>query len=1836
MFERTPGCVPDRTHPLYEIMQEMKSLSPDKRKALIISLSKISSCMTPLYSFYGGFNAALSVETPASQNVHLTKQVFENLPLEAKLNYLLGGQYQPQSSFELPGLSKLKSHLAQNMTDTALSKIEGIVALFGALSSVSDATGFLSVLVIYAKTHKQQSLIKQMSSIVQSLFSDYGPQSSGDKPEWLKKMKRALYDWKLIINNPGFAHISRVLSLLVTLGVIDEVSVSLGRFEIFAVEAQKRHVNAIDLSDAIIDTVCFFAEGGYTCFVTGSIAPLLFSTPKLVEMEELYLKAIADWEHARNGNLGRFSDTTEQKFDYDIKNLIEEFHELYKTTPAGTEKKIILQRWEQLSKVYTEFTSTRIAGGLRKSPFCTKIYGDSGTGKSTFADITMSSSLKSVGAECGPDFICTLNESDKYMSNYRSYITGVKLDDLGNAKKEFWEMAPSESIIKLVNNVKEYAVMADLANKGKISIEPNAVTITTNVEELHAGLSSYNAMSVLRRCHVHVELKVRPEFLTNKLLDTAKVLAKFGTMDKLNDIWLITLKTPIGDGPSGQSFSHYDIIHKDISITEYVNIIAELSKKHDNEQEKVVVAFTDPSNIVNLCEECNKCLETCTCTPSVATTVESDSESDEDEDYGPQFGERLAGHIVRRGNSYGHKIRSKRCLLETNVEDLAIDGLIKGIEAFEKSPYSSWTSYIPEQWMDNDFVKSNVLAYGHDVIGQEVSRYVKRMCFANGVTSLGIYKFLGFKASMLYAGLSGIYHMTTIGAVVETKKTAYFDRLVEARGTLPELFRTIRDKHVKYACATFAALGALYGVAKTYKAIKSNLSVQGKLNPKSIADIRARDMESDVWKVPTHKPMSNSGSFVNQDFASSALRKAQYVIDIGSHFSGAFCVRSKYFLIPGHLLPEETDEIRLTGIGGVHRSLLNPLKAYRLPHTDAALIYVHNARPSKDMLCHFENDYVTRPIMAQLHGVHANLEQFTTRTWWHHSNDVHNGAETFPGSFYDLIKMETFDGMCMSPLVSDSKEKKILGFHIGGVTGTNKGCGFAISAPQILSAIHELEKLSPTFIPAPQAKDIEDSMLGKEYAQSGDVHYKCPTNFITGEPALEAYGTVSGRSTTRSSVMETPISQVVERVTGVPNDYGPPQFISPLTRDDGKIDQRAWRPWFESLEVCSKPSIGFDQARVDEAIEDYLSGLKEVFDANRKTYSVELVPLSHQETISGIQGKRFIDAMVTKTSVGYPIGGPKSNHMFDLDPTDSHSCPREFTPEILAEIERVLVLIDAGDHPNLIFGASLKDEPTKRTKDKVRVFQAAPLVLQYLIRMYFLPIARFLSLNPLIAELAVGINAHGPEWDELSRFMAKFGDDRIIAGDYSKYDLRMPAQLTLSAFSVMIQIAKWSGNYTVGDIKRMNVLAHEVCTPLVAYNGTLIRFLGTNPSGQNMTVYINSIVNSLLHRLAFFDAYPKSQMVEIGKELGLGRPATARDLMALETYGDDAYGSVRPGYDKFNHVQMANYLADHDMKFTMPDKESDPIPFLNRFDADFLKRKNRYSEELGQYVGMLEEASIFKSLHSIIKSKSVSPMEVCTQNIDGALREWFFHGREVFEHRRKQMKQIAEVHDLPCRTLEDDYDSRVAEWKLKYKPQMGKIFDLNKWAKQKQIHFRGIQNLLNFKHNIITNGNDKHMDKKLELINERLHELSHCEGDSYGFSCSEEDDDSTISEITLPKAVAHENELVQRVIQDLGRPAALEYTVILDCIGRGDLLYIDPEIAIVIECKRVIGRGSSHSKLVVDQAIKYANVLAIVRPDLTVYGLTYTEYGYTIVEVIGEPRFPEKYAQLLDSAPIRV
>jgi hypothetical protein len=303
-------------------------------------------------------------------------------------------------------------------------------------------------------------------------------------------------------------------------------------------------------------------------------------------------------------------------------------------------------------------------------------------------------------------------------------------------------------------------------------------------------------------------------------------------------------------------------------------------------------------------------------------------------------------------------------------------------------------------------------------------------------------------------------------------------------------------------------------------------------------------------------------------------------------------------------------------------------------------------------------------------------------------------------------------------------------------------------------------------------------------------------------------------------------------------------------------------------------------------------------------------------------------------------------------------------------------------------------------------------------------VARILSVFPLISECAVGVNADGPEWEQLSKHISKFGEDRILAGDYKTYDLRMPAQLMFAAFRVMIEIARASGNYTAKDLAIMHGIATDICYPLMAYNGDLIQHFGSNPSGQNLTVYINSIVNSLLFRCAYYYIYTNREV------------PVFRKVCALSTYGDDAKSSVRKGYDEFNHISVASFLAEHDMIFTMPDKESTPIPYMRDEDADFLKRSNFFHPELQRIVGRKAEESIFKSMYANLKSKNETKEQVSMSTLDDAIRDYMFYGREMYEKRQSQLKEAAILAkiDHGCTQLDVTYDDALVRWVEKYNP----------------------------------------------------------------------------------------------------------------------------------------------------------------------------------------------------------
>jgi hypothetical protein len=703
-------------------------------------------------------------------------------------------------------------------------------------------------------------------------------------------------------------------------------------------------------------------------------------------------------------------------------------------------------------------------------------------------------------------------------------------------------------------------------------------------------------------------------------------------------------------------------------------------------------------------------------------------------------------------------------------------------------------------------------------------------------------------------------------------------------------------------------------------------------------------------------------------------------------------------------------------MSGVFKAYFSACHMVRIPNTDFCVVWVPNSGSYRDITKHLplENikggpcSMVYRDGQGQRIDANANITP----------GKVGHCESQFDGATYRL-SIPTFSGLCMATFVTQYKATYIAGFHLGGRTGTPEGVLGTVNQTQVRDAITELESKT---IPAHAEGTMKTNIYGIEVLEKGDVHYKCPTRFMEPGCNMLVHGPVKGVVTPHSSVVTSQISPLVNEICGVPQKWGPPQF------------RPTWKPWQTTLQSAARPSIGVEGSFLEWAIRDYC---KPLFALLKKDWIVkDIRPLTKMETVCGRDGIRFIDKMPPNTSVGYPLNAPKSDYLVLLDPEQypSHSCPAELDPMFWEECERFCAVWAKGERAYPIFKGCLKDEPTKLTKDKVRVFQAAPIALQLAIRMYFLPIARFLSMHPLISECACGINSQGPEWNTLQQHIMKFGKDRIFAGDYSKYDTRMPAQFTFSAFKILIDIARATGNYTEEDLTIMKGIATDVCYPVMAYNGTLIQLIGTNPSGQNLTVYINSIVNSLLNRCGFY-YYMKDKWF-LGHKIRTGS-VTFRDAVALMTYGDDVKGSVKKGFDDFNHISYADFLAARDMKFTMPDKESTPTKYMLDEDADFLKRKNIWNEEVQMYFGALDEDSIFKSLHCILKSNSLSMQEQCVANIDGALREWFAHGEEIYEFRRSQMRAIAERAGLVCHETEVPYSERMTAWKDKYIPAQG-------------------------------------------------------------------------------------------------------------------------------------------------------------------------------------------------------
>lgn len=1602
-------------------------------------------------------------------------------PVEGKTTFASQAHWKTEWLSSIRNLPSNLRMLSSFDPQVLVDRTESLLLLGLILREVRTPVGVAAALAQALRSIMHKSITSDVIQKLQPyLISTFGydvfdAQASEEdvsQASWLMSLRGLSDNWTACQQFAGFEKISKLISMTAALGLCDisNFNVDFAGLRVFSVGAHKKHVKATDFVTAVLDTVVYFVEGAYKCFEEGNLDAFFYSSAAAKQFDQKYFDVQEIFVHAKSMSLSKhkltYNGVSRVLSDNDFSVILDEVIDLATTVHSGAasswEKNVVSTRLANLRKMRADWQSLRVNGDLREAPFGIYVRGKSSVGKSSVAAFLMRCALTAADADCSDDRIIALKESEKFDSNIKSHINGYFIDDVGNTKPDFVEKSPCEKLIDIMNNMPTHANMAEAELKGRVSIEPKVVVATSNVDlAILARKYSMMPYSIVRRMHVHLDITVKPEFQTSTdepTLDSRKVFAKFGKeSDEIHDLWNISVSVP-HEAHSGLMLNEE---HKDKSINWVIRYLNGKVRDHFAYQRRLVNQMKNLGEKLRFCSECKLPGTLCECANTDSDSVDTDSVvckveevcvptrcmdlfedasdlytnqanwddlSDDDSVWDDSISESPEERALTRvyedafiNEPLGRLVEEEVPLAKTVVDKVKDDVYTPCVEYLKSIDNRNWNwlNYVPDCVFHSRFFQ-----YGNMIRRHADFRMYERTCrqaLAFWFIFVSVISVSGY--GLLYTAL---FLSTLFPAVLLYFSLIYYwkvrceRQLAAARDFSPTIFAGLRTLDAQRLCGISVAIAALYYLVRAYRT--SSVVVSQGLVASTTAEIDERDAEVNPWAnaVVNELHVSEKSRAITFDRLKKKASKNLCHVMVANEGKTVTCdawfIASNCAILPSHIMAGKT-EVKASfsryGVGSNGSSFRSPLSIVTtkfIPDTDLCVTYVPNSGTWADL-----TDYLPIEQLPSSAGclVHRTSEgELRTSKLYATSQKVSTTAGTFPGHSYKL-EFPTFNGLCTSLVIFDTRYPVIGGFHLGGHEGRVQGVSGTLLQKQALEALSRLSRVDGVLLPLSNGT-MPTRKYDVQFYQNDEVHQKSPVRYLPENNNLQYFGQVSGRASyTKSSVVPTVISDIVEEVTGVPRKFGPPKF-------------HRWKNWQASLEHSSTPSAGVENSLVERAVKDYKEPLLKLIDNPNLPWKRDIRPLTEMETVCGRDGKRFVDKMPPSTSVGYPLGGPKKDYLVYLDPEehDAFACPAELDPMFWEEARSMEEKYLQGERAYPIFKACLKDEPTKLTKDKVRVFQASEVAFQLLVRKYFLPIARFLSMNPLVSECAVGVNAHGPEWAELMDYVDRFGEDRILAGDYATYDLRMPAQSTLTGFRIYIDIAEHTGNYSERDLKVMRGIATDNVYPLSAYNGDLVMLAGTVPSGTNLTVYLNNAANSVFHRCGFFDLCAKA---------GITAPPY-REAVASTFYGDDAKSSVKRGFDCFNHIAFAEWLRQRDIVFTMPDKESDPVPFMHTKDVDFLKRKSIYNPELKLCLGALDEGSIFKSLHAVLKSSVIGEKEQAAQNIDGGLREWFAHGREVYELRREQMREVAEKAEIShiTRELDITFDDRVDKYKEKY------------------------------------------------------------------------------------------------------------------------------------------------------------------------------------------------------------
>lgn len=464
-----------------------------------------------------------------------------------------------------------------------------------------------------------------------------------------------------------------------------------------------------------------------------------------------------------------------------------------------------------------------------------------------------------------------------------------------------------------------------------------------------------------------------------------------------------------------------------------------------------------------------------------------------------------------------------------------------------------------------------------------------------------------------------------------------------------------------------------------------------------------------------------------------------------------------------------------------------------------------------------------------------------------------------------------------------------------------------------------------------------------------------------------------------------------------------------IPKFDGFMQDGKWISWYVNSLVQLK-RVQPSELHLMLAVLDYVKPF-----ANCRNDGYRM--LSDNETVVGITSS-VVNPVNMNTSVGPPFSRKKRDFLKVVETDAVREASMDIRVKAMYDVYEQ-VLSDGHNLPVPIALSTKKDEPISYKKNDAcagRVFCVLPAAYNLACKKRSAPLKAYFRANWRLSECAVGINIASPEALD---FVLLLDGVRVVEEDYTKMD-----KTTTGYMFHYSSIAVSGLSWLIGiNWRQMRDLVTSMRHTVYVINNDFYQVGAENPSGNDITVEVNSINNSLAHRYVHFRRkFPivpevlANELRRIFSEVindpsvlfshNLNEYLDFRINYMLMTYGDD---SLKGLFTSFASIDDEEKLfAELGYEITDGQKEKNLI-LRDMRECSFLKRTFYVRD--GLLFAPLNVKTIVKMMRICLDSTLSRTDHGCCILSD-IMKESFLHGEEFFKEVQTRVLKVIDEYKL--------------------------------------------------------------------------------------------------------------------------------------------------------------------------------------------------------------------------------